>query len=81
MRDTEDLFEKLTAPSNRLINDIKKIKGDIIIVGAGGKIGPTLAVLAKKASVEAGGDRRIIAASVFPYKDTITYMQENELKQ
>lgn len=77
MRDTEELFKKLTAPSNRLINDIKKIKGDIIIVGAGGKIGPTLAVLAIKASVEAGSDRRIIAASVFPYKDTITYMQEN----
>ena len=31
------------------VDDIKKIKGDITVLGAGGKMGPTLCVLAKNA--------------------------------
>lgn len=43
----ENLNELLTTPSDALIEDMKKIKGDIMILGAGGKMGPTLCVLAK----------------------------------
>ena len=45
----QKLNELLTAPSDALAADIKKIKGNIMILGAGGKMGPTLAVLAKNA--------------------------------
>ncbi|MBQ2889619.1 MAG: NAD(P)-dependent oxidoreductase [Clostridia bacterium] len=45
------------------MEDMKKIKGDIMILGAGGKMGPTLCVLAKNAAKKAGVDKRIIAVS------------------
>ena len=61
----EKLNELLTAPSDKLVSDMKKIKGDIMILGAGGKMGPTLAVLAKAAIEKAGVEKRVIAVSRF----------------
>ena len=46
--DDEKLEALLTTPSDRLISDLKKIAGDIIILGAAGKMGPSLATLLKK---------------------------------
>ena len=45
----EKLDQMLTVPSAGLIEDMKKIEGDIMILGAGGKMGPTLCKLAKNA--------------------------------
>lgn len=39
--------------------------GDVLILGAGGKMGPTLARMAKRAVAELGNDRRVIAVSRF----------------
>ena len=61
----QKLDELLTTPSDALVEDIKKIKGDIMILGAGGKMGPSLAILAKKAVVKAGINKRVIAVSRF----------------
>ena len=61
---TEDqLNELLATPSKALIEDIKRIKGDIMVLGAGGKMGPTLCVLAHNAIRAAGIDKRVIAVS------------------
>ncbi len=63
---TEDkLNEMLTTPSAALIEDIKKIDGDIMILGAGGKMGPTLSLLCKNAVKAAGIDKKVIAVSRF----------------
>lgn len=59
----EKLNELLTTPGDALVEDMKKIRGDIMILGAGGKMGPTLCVLAKNAARRAGVDKRIIAVS------------------
>lgn len=59
----EKLNEMLTTPSPALVEDMKKISGDIMVLGAGGKMGPTLCVLAKKAAIQAGVDKRVIAVS------------------
>ena len=42
-----------------------QLEGDIIVLGAGGKMGPSLVRLARRASDEAGVTRRIIAVSRF----------------
>jgi len=65
----EKLDALLASPSPYLIEDIAKIKGDIIILGAGGKMGPTLCYLAKNACEAAGVNKRIIAVS--RYSDPI----------
>lgn len=63
---TEELLdEKLSTPSESLIEDVKKIEGDIMILGAGGKMGPTLSLLAKNAMKAAGISKKVIAVSRF----------------
>jgi nucleoside-diphosphate-sugar epimerase len=49
-RDVDHLEEVMTAPSAALLADFEKIPGDLIVLGVGGKIGPTLARLAKRAA-------------------------------
>lgn len=61
----EKLNELLATPSEKLIEDIKKIKGDIMVLGAGGKMGPTLCILAKNAIKAAGIEKKVIAVSRF----------------
>lgn len=46
----EELEELLSRPHQGLINDLATIEGDIIVVGVGGKVGPTLARMAKRAA-------------------------------
>lgn len=61
----EHLEEKWLSPSDALIEDIKQIKGDILILGAGGKIGPSIAKLARQAIDRAGLNKRVIGVSRF----------------
>lgn len=65
MLNEQKLDEMLCTPSDALIADIAKIDGDIMVLGAGGKMGPTLCLLAKNAVRAAGADKRIIAVSRF----------------
>lgn len=61
----EKLDTLLTTPSDALVENVKKIKGDIMVLGAGGKMGPTLCILAKNAIEKAGVQKRVIAVSRF----------------
>ncbi len=65
MRSLQELENKLTSPNRALIEDLRHLNGDIIILGAGGKMGPSLSILAKRAVLEAGINVRIIAVSRF----------------
>lgn len=49
-----ELEERLTTPSAALVADLSRDRGDLVILGAGGKMGPTLAVLARRALDAAG---------------------------
>lgn len=73
----EKLNEMLTTPSAALVEDMKKIKGDIMILGAGGKMGPTLCVLAKRAIKEADVQKRVIAVSRFTDPIATALLREN----
>ena len=46
----EALEDFMTTPSPALVEDLGRVPGDIIILGVGGKMGPTLARLAKRAA-------------------------------
>ena len=45
----EALEEVLSRPSDKLVDFISTLEGDIMILGAGGKVGPTVARRAKRA--------------------------------
>lgn len=70
-----DMLELMTAPSERLISDIEKIDGDIMILGCGGKIGPSLAIMAQRAINKIGSDKKVIGASLFDYQDVPQVMR------
>ncbi len=61
----EELEENLSEPTPETIEAMAALRGDIVILGVGGKMGPTLARMAKRASVLAGSNRRIIGVSRF----------------
>lgn len=65
MRTTAELEERLARPSAGLVDDLGKLDGDILILGAGGKLGPSLVRLALNATRAAGDEWRIIAVSRF----------------
>jgi len=45
----DHLEEAMTTPSAALVADLARVPGDIMLLGVGGKMGPTLARLAKRA--------------------------------
>jgi nucleoside-diphosphate-sugar epimerase len=65
VRDIAELEELLSEPTEAAIHALGALDGDIIILGAGGKMGPSLARMAKKASEISGVSRRVIAVSRF----------------
>lgn len=59
-----ELEDRLSAPSTALIEDMKSLDGDIVVLGAGGKMGPSLCRLARRAMTAAGkADARLLAVS------------------
>ena len=65
MKSIEELEEILSKPTGNLVEDIKKIKGDILILGVAGKMGPSLAKLASRALKDAGKKSKVIGVSRF----------------
>jgi nucleoside-diphosphate-sugar epimerase len=60
-----ELDELLTRPRPVLVEFIRTVESPLVILGAGGKMGPTLAVLARRAAEAANHPLRIVAASRF----------------
>jgi nucleoside-diphosphate-sugar epimerase len=67
---TEDELENLLSePTPAAVAALGRLEGDIVILGVSGKMGPTLARMARRASDEAGVDRRIIGVARFSSGD------------
>lgn len=66
----EQLEELLSRPRALTVELMSRLEGDIIILGAAGKMGPSISRMAKRASDEAGTTRRIIAVSRFSNPST-----------
>lgn len=65
MTPREDLETRLCEPVEADRQFMRDLKGDLLILGAGGKMGPSLAKLAKRAADESGAQKRITAVSRF----------------
>ena len=55
----------MTRPSQALAADLARAEGDILVLGVGGKMGPTLARMAKRAAPS----KRVIGVARFSEKD------------
>lgn len=63
----EELEERLSAPRDATVAALREAPGDVLVLGAGGKMGPTLARMVARAAAAADGAprRRVYAASRF----------------
>jgi hypothetical protein len=61
----EELDLLLSQPSAQLVENIRDVNSPLVIIGAGGKLGPTLALMARRAADAAGCGLEIIAVSRF----------------
>jgi nucleoside-diphosphate-sugar epimerase len=66
-RTEAELEDALSLPRDATIAALQRTPGDIVILGAGGKMGPTLARMAARAAIlaDGGAPRRVIAVSRF----------------
>jgi dTDP-4-dehydrorhamnose reductase len=65
IHDLEELEDLLSEPTEEVIQALTSLEGDIIVLGVGGKMGPTLARMARRASDLANVKRRVIGVSRF----------------
>jgi len=60
-----ELEQMLSEPTQPVVEMMRRLHGDIILLGVAGKIGPSLARMARRASDLAGVNRRVIGVSRF----------------
>jgi hypothetical protein len=75
LRNEAELDDFLTRPRQELLDFIRGVSSPLVVLGAGGKMGPTLAVLAKRAADAAGHPLRVIAVSRFSDAAARTWLE------
>ncbi len=63
--DEAQLDDLLSTPTPEAIEALGRLEGDLILLGVAGKMGPTLARMARRASDAAGVSRRVIGVARF----------------
>ncbi|HEX6315131.1 MAG TPA: NAD-dependent epimerase/dehydratase family protein [Gemmatimonadaceae bacterium] len=75
-RTEAELDEILSRPTADVIRALEECPGDIAVLGAGGKMGPTLARMIRRAADQVADPRRVLAVSRFsatgPLADTLS---------
>jgi nucleoside-diphosphate-sugar epimerase len=69
IRDVAHLEELLSEPSDAAVEAMRRADGDVIVLGVAGKMGPTLARMARRAMDAAGRSHRVIGVSRFSAPD------------
>jgi nucleoside-diphosphate-sugar epimerase len=76
----EMLDEVLTRPRRELVQFIREVRSPLVILGAGGKMGPTLAVLARQAAEQANHRLEVVAVSRFSDGSTKDWLEQRGVK-
>lgn len=63
--DLSSLESRLSEPSDRTISTFQRMSGDLLVLGAGGKMGPSLVRMARRAADASQRNCRVIAVSRF----------------
>jgi nucleoside-diphosphate-sugar epimerase len=76
----QELERRLAAPSPQDLDSIRRIEGDIIILGAGGKMGPSLARRIKQATRLSGVEARVLAVSRFSSPAVVQELNRDDIE-
>jgi nucleoside-diphosphate-sugar epimerase len=61
----EELEDRLSEPTPEVVETMRRLEGDVIVLGVAGKMGPGLARMARRATDLAGVERRVIGVARF----------------
>ncbi|MCI0379266.1 MAG: NAD-dependent epimerase/dehydratase family protein [Gemmataceae bacterium] len=76
-RDEDQLENLLSEPSPLAVETLAKLDGDLILLGVGGKMGPTLARMARRAFDAAGVKRTVYGAARFSQPGLFERLQQH----
>jgi nucleoside-diphosphate-sugar epimerase len=65
IQNLDELIERLSRPVEMTVRTVSRLEGDFLILGAGGKMGPTLVRMLARAAARAGVRKKITAVSRF----------------
>lgn len=71
-----NLEEALSRPNQEDVAAMAEMGGDLLILGAGGKMGPSLAARAKRAAEQAGADLRVTAVSRWSQEESRNLLRQ-----
>jgi len=80
IRSVEHLERILSTPTEALIECLRRLDGDILVLGVGGKMGPSLAVMARRASDAAGVPRRVAGVARFTRPESEAELRRNRVE-
>jgi len=76
-RSDEELEELLSRPAPPVVDALARTPGDVIVLGAGGKMGPSLATMLRRAADARGDHRRVLAVSRFSSAATAARLERD----
>jgi dTDP-4-dehydrorhamnose reductase len=68
IENVQQLEERMSRPTEADVASMRELRGDVLILGVGGKMGPTLAQRIRRSAVAAGKSTRVIGVSRFSDK-------------
>jgi nucleoside-diphosphate-sugar epimerase len=74
------LDDLLSEPSPAVLETFRQVPGDILLLGVAGKMGLTLALMAKRAADLTGTPRRIIGVSRFSLPSAVQWLHEHGIE-
>ncbi|HEY8548464.1 MAG TPA: NAD-dependent epimerase/dehydratase family protein [Vicinamibacterales bacterium] len=77
IRDTAHLDDLLSEPTPQAIQAVRHAEGDILVLGVAGKMGPTLARMARRAVDAAGTAAKVIGVARFSSPGLEPWLQEH----
>jgi nucleoside-diphosphate-sugar epimerase len=77
---TDQLDDLLSAPTLGAVETLRQCTGDLLILGVGGKMGPTLARMAVRASQLAGVKRRVIGVARFSNRELPAWLEKHGIE-
>ena len=77
---SDQLDDLLSAPTPGVVETLRQLAGDLVILGVGGKMGPTLARMAARAMQAAGNKGRIIGVARFSNRELPTWLEKHGIQ-
>jgi nucleoside-diphosphate-sugar epimerase len=80
IRDVQQLEDLLSTPSDGVVATLSRLSGDVMVLGVGGKMGPSLARMIRRGTDMAGIRRRVTGVSRFSVSGLEEQLQSHRIE-